>query len=75
MAYVACAVVGTLAAGFSGRDSLPGVDAADGQPPVIIFTGLPGTGNSTLAEQVARIVRAPAFAGDWLMGGQCRLRL
>jgi predicted kinase len=36
---------------------------------VIIFTGLPGTGKSTLAEQVARKVRAPAFAGDWLMGG------
>lgn len=36
---------------------------------VVIFTGLPGTGKSTLAEQVARILRAPAFAGDWLMGG------
>jgi predicted kinase len=36
---------------------------------VIIFTGLPGTGKSTLAEQVARTVSAPAFAGDWLMGG------
>lgn len=35
---------------------------------VIIFTGLPGTGKSTLAEQVARTVRAPAFAADWLMG-------
>lgn len=35
---------------------------------VIIFTGLPGTGKSTLAEQVARTVSAPAFAGDWLMG-------
>jgi predicted kinase len=41
----------------------------DAQSQVIIFTGLPGTGKSTLAEQVARIVRAPAFAGDWLMGG------
>jgi len=36
---------------------------------VIIFTGLPGTGKSTLAEHVARTVRAPSFAGDWLMGG------
>jgi predicted kinase len=33
-----------------------------------MFTGLPGTGKSTLAEQVARTVGAPAFAGDWLMG-------
>jgi predicted kinase len=36
---------------------------------VIIFTGLPGTGKSTLAEQVARTAGVPAFAGDWLMGG------
>jgi predicted kinase len=35
---------------------------------VVIFTGLPGTGKSTLAEQVARTVSAPAFNGDWLMG-------
>ena len=41
----------------------------DPQSQVIIFSGLPGTGKSTLAEQVARTVRAPAFAGDWLMGG------
>jgi adenylate kinase family enzyme len=38
-------------------------------PRVIIFTGLPGTGKSTLAERVARTLKAPAFAGDWLMGG------
>ena len=36
---------------------------------MIIFTGLPGTGKSTLAEPVARAMGAPAFAGDWLMGG------
>lgn len=35
---------------------------------VLVFTGLPGTGKSTLAEQLARRLRAPAFAGDWLMG-------
>jgi predicted kinase len=44
------------------------VDASGAQPRVIIFTGLPGTGKSTLAEQVARTVSAPAFNGDWLMG-------
>lgn len=38
------------------------------QAQVIIFTGLPGTGKSTLAERVARAVGAPAFAADWLMG-------
>jgi predicted kinase len=40
----------------------------DAQSQVIIFTGLPGTGKSTLAEQLARTVGAPAFAADWLMG-------
>ena len=43
------------------------VDATDVQAQVSIFTDLPGTGNSTLAEQVARRC-APAFAADWLMG-------
>jgi len=49
--------------------NLPGVGAAGAELRVIVFTGLPGTGKSTLAERVARTVRAPAFAGDWLMGG------
>jgi predicted kinase len=44
------------------------MDAAGAQPRVIVFSGLPGTGKSTLAEQVARTVGAPMFAGDWLMG-------
>jgi len=35
---------------------------------VIAFTGLPGTGKSTLAERLARTLGIPAFAGDWLMG-------
>ncbi|MGP3970494.1 AAA family ATPase [Streptomyces sp. 6N223] len=44
-------------------------DAGDAPPlKVIAFTGLPGTGKSTLAERVATTIRAPAFAGDWLMG-------
>jgi hypothetical protein len=51
-----------------GKVSLSGVNAVGAQLRVIIFTGLPGTGKSTLAEQVARTAGAPAFAGDWLMG-------
>ena len=32
----------------------------------IIFSGLPGTGKSTLAEAVARELGIPVFAKDWL---------
>jgi predicted kinase len=35
---------------------------------VVVFTGLPGTGKSALADRVAASIGAPAFAGDWLMG-------
>jgi hypothetical protein len=35
---------------------------------VVVFTGLPGTGKSTLADLTAQALNAPAFAGDWLMG-------
>lgn len=35
---------------------------------VVVSAGLPGTGKSTLAESVATAIRAPAFAGDWLLG-------
>jgi predicted kinase len=35
---------------------------------VVVLTGLPGTGKSTLADLLARVSGAPAFAGDWLLG-------
>ncbi|WP_405057584.1 ATP-binding protein [Kribbella sp. NBC_01505] len=35
---------------------------------VVVFTGLPGTGKSTLAEEVGRRRGVPVFAGDWLLG-------
>jgi predicted kinase len=37
-------------------------------PDVVVFTGLPGTGKSTLADRLAADIGAPAFAGDWLLG-------
>jgi predicted kinase len=38
------------------------------QPTVVVVTGLPGTGKSTVADQLAQYVGAPAFSGDWLLG-------
>src|ERR1700709_1964408 len=35
---------------------------------VLVFTGLPGTGKSALADLTAKTLRVPAFAGDWLLG-------
>lgn len=37
-------------------------------PQVIVFTGLPGTGKSTLSESLSRGTGVPVFAADWLMG-------
>ncbi|WP_179220095.1 AAA family ATPase [Rhodococcus sp. NCIMB 12038] len=36
--------------------------------PVVVFTGLSGTGKSTLADLLARKLGVPAFSGDWLLG-------
>jgi predicted kinase len=35
-------------------------------PRLIVFTGLPGTGKSSIAEAVARELGIPIFAKDWL---------
>jgi predicted kinase len=35
---------------------------------LIVFAGLPGTGKSTLAEEVGRALHVPVFALDWLLG-------
>jgi predicted kinase len=35
---------------------------------LIAFTGLPGTGKSTLADKLAAELGAPSFSGDWLLG-------
>jgi predicted kinase len=49
-----------------GRASVVGMTMPGAQ--VVVFSGLPGTGKSTMAELVARELGAPAFAGDWLLG-------
>jgi predicted kinase len=35
---------------------------------LILFSGIPGTGKSTLAEAVGRELQTPVFALDWLLG-------
>lgn len=35
---------------------------------VVAFTGLPGTGKSTVADLLATRTGTPCFAGDWLLG-------
>lgn len=44
------------------------MDGSGAGPQVIAFTGLPGTGKSTLAERLGRASGVPVFASDWLMG-------
>lgn len=38
------------------------------EPFVLVITGLPGTGKSTLRDELAKKTGTPAFSGDWLLG-------
>src|SRR5574339_521908 len=42
---------------------------------LIIFTGLPGAGKSSIAEAVARELSIPVFAKDWLEATLIRCQL
>lgn len=35
---------------------------------LILFSGIPGTGKSTLSEDIARILHIPVFSLDWILG-------
>lgn len=35
---------------------------------LILFSGIPGTGKSTLSENIARILHIPVFSLDWVLG-------
>jgi predicted kinase len=54
-----------LPADFAGYQELAGRGAG---ARLIVFSGLPGTGKSTLAETAGRQLRVPVFAVDWLLG-------
>jgi predicted kinase len=38
------------------------------RPVVVLVAGVPGTGKSTVAERLGRVVNAPVFAMDWQLG-------
>ncbi len=45
------------------------------RPSLIVFTGLPGTGKTSIAEAVARELSIPVFAKDWLEATLIRCEL
>jgi predicted kinase len=58
-----------LPADFTRYPPLAGADTGAGAAArLIVFSGVPGTGKSTLADATGRALRAPVFAVDWLLG-------
>ena len=60
-----------LPADFTGYEPLAGAGAGAGTGAaarLIVFSGVPGTGKSTLADATGRELRIPVFAVDWLLG-------
>jgi predicted kinase len=65
MALIPSVLTPRLPADFTGYQELAGRGAG---ARLIVFSGLPGTGKSTLAEAAGHQLRAPVFAVDWLLG-------
>ena len=65
MALIPSFLTPRLPADFTGYPELAGRGAGAA---LIVFSGLPGTGKSTLAEAAGRQLRVPVFAADWLLG-------
>ena len=47
----------------------------DARPTLVLVAGIPGCGKSTLAESLARHLRAPVFSADWLLGALVPFRV
>jgi hypothetical protein len=65
MALIPSFLTQRLPADFTGYPHLAGCGPG---ARLIVFSGLPATGKSTLAEAAGRHLRAPVFAVDWLLG-------
>jgi predicted kinase len=52
---------------YRNLEPLPRGEGAP-RPCAVVLVGVPGTGKSTLAEGLARALRAPAFSMDWELG-------
>jgi predicted kinase len=65
IALIPSSLTPRLPADFTGYQELAGRGAG---ARLIVFSGLPGTGKSTLAEAAGRELRVPVFAVDWLLG-------
>jgi predicted kinase len=65
MALIPSVLAPRLPADFTGYPGLAGRGAG---ARLIVFSGLPGTGKSALAEATGRQLRVPVFAVDWLLG-------
>jgi len=65
VALIPSSLTPRLPADFTGYPELAGCGAG---ARLIVFSGLPGTGKSTLAEAAGRQLRVPVFAVDWLLG-------
>ena len=65
MALIPSVLTPRLPADFTGYQELAGRGAG---ARLIVFSGLPGTGKSTLAEAAGRQRGVPVFAMDWLLG-------
>ena len=65
MALIPPVLAPRLPADFTGYPELAGRGAG---ARLIVFSGLPGTGKSTLAQAAGRHLQTPVFAADWLLG-------
>ncbi|MBE9211585.1 hypothetical protein IQ247_02450 [Plectonema cf. radiosum LEGE 06105] len=42
---------------------------------LIVFSGIPGTGKSTLSEAIGHSLKIPVFALDWMLGTLVQFRV